>query len=101
MKLSSLQKFILVQSYGREKKISRGVFNRYYGSVLKGEDNIVKVISKSIERLIDKGLMVGFGEKTRDKWYIKEVQLTPAGRQLAKKLLGVQTKLPFGRSAKK
>jgi hypothetical protein len=96
MKLSTLQKFILNLSYG-SKKTSRQVFNKFYNSqnnAPKGEDK-VKIITKSLERLIDKGLMVGFGERTKYKWYIKEVRLTASGRRLAKKMMGEQAKLPF------
>ena len=100
MPISALQKFILIQSYGREKKISRQIFNRYYKSVANGDENIIKAITKSLERLIDKGLMVGYGERTKEKWYISEVQLTPSGRRLAKKLMGVQGKLPFLKNPK-
>lgn len=96
MKLSALQKFILKQSYGG-KKIHRLAFSKFYNNkpkVPKGED-MGKIITKSLERLIAKGLIVGYGEITKEKWYIKEIQLTVAGRNVAKKLLGEQVKLPF------
>ncbi|MBU1131006.1 hypothetical protein KJ840_02635 [Patescibacteria group bacterium] len=97
MKLSALQKFILGQAYGKEKRINRSRFYRFYNGRQKppkGEDK-VKIVTKSIERLIDKGLMVGFGQRTKYKWYIKDVQLTAPGRRLAKKMMGEQTQLPF------
>lgn len=103
MKLSSLQKFILCQAYGREKRVTRSRFYRFYNGHKKppkGEDK-VKILTKSIERLIDKGLMVGFGERTKHKWYIKEVQLTALGRRLAKKMLGEQRELPLRQSKKR
>jgi len=99
MKFSQLQKFILQQSYSREKKVHRNLFSKFYNSSAiapKGQDR-VKIITKSLERLINKGLLVGFGERTKHKWYIKEVQLTLLGRRLAKKLLGQQVELPLKR----
>jgi len=96
MKLSALQKFILNQSYGG-KNVNRRVFDKFYNGQInapKGEDK-VKIITKSLERLIKKGLMVGFGELTKHKWYIKEVNLTAFGRRVAKKMMGEQVKLPL------
>ena len=96
MKLSALQKYILTEAYGH-KKVDRKLFNKFYLNkkvAPKGEDRI-KIISKSIDRLIDKGLMFGYGQKTKHKWYIKEVSLTALGKTTTKKLLGEQTSLPF------
>jgi len=97
MKFSALQKFLLTQSYNHKKKIDRKIFNKFYNQQAKppkGEGR-VKIITRSLERLIDKGLMVGFGERTKHKWFISEVKLTAIGRRQAKKLLGEQRKLPF------
>ncbi len=52
-------------------------------------------VTKSLERLIDKGLLIGYGRRTPKKWFIDEVILTPKGRKETKKLLGKQQKLPF------
>lgn len=56
---------------------------------------MVSIITKSLESLVDKGLMVGYGVRTREKWYIKEVRLLPDGRRIARKLLGEQQALPL------
>jgi len=101
MKLSALQKYILKEAYG-QKKVDRKLFNKFYLNkkiAPKGIDRI-KIITKSIDRLIEKGLLVGFGQKTQHKWYIKEVGLTFLGRQETKKLMGVQRVLPFKKSKK-
>lgn len=96
MKLSLLQKFILKESFGIKGVISRNRYHKYYnGKKNPARLKQVKIISKSIDRLIDKGLMVGFGEKTKHKWFIKEIKLTPAGRLVSKKLTGEQKSLPF------
>jgi hypothetical protein len=52
-------------------------------------------ISKSVERLIDHGFLVGFGRRTPEKWYIERVKLTSLGRRKARSLLGQQQRIPF------
>ncbi len=54
-----------------------------------------KIVTKSIERLIDKESMIGYGVRTPHKWFIKEIKLTAKGKRQAKRLLGEQQKLPF------
>ncbi|MFA6428682.1 MAG: hypothetical protein WCW02_04045 [Candidatus Buchananbacteria bacterium] len=97
MIISRLQKYILLQSLGSKKNIDRKFFRRYYESVKirPGSNNLAKIITQSTERLIDKGLMIGFGRRTPHKWFITETKLTIKGRKLAKKLLGEQQELPF------
>lgn len=97
MRLSPLQKYILRNCYSKQLQISRIGFAKYYEKqrTRPSKSHIVNIITKSLESLIDKGLMVGFGERTTHKWYIKEVKLTARGRRLAKKLLGEQQSLPL------
>lgn len=97
MKLSQLQKYILKTSFLDSRiKIPRNIFTDFYGKRKKPNKNIrIKIISKSIERLIDKGLVIGFGEKTQFKLYIRQIKLTPKGKNISRKLLGEQTKIPF------
>lgn len=52
-------------------------------------------ITVSLDRLIKKGLLVGFGEITKEKVYIDKIRLTRLGREIAKKLLGEQKSLPL------
>ncbi|MCX6785738.1 MAG: hypothetical protein NTZ18_02725 [Candidatus Komeilibacteria bacterium] len=97
MKLSTLQKHILRESYGQAGKILRSRFDKFYSTqkTAPAKDEQIKIISRSIDRLINKGLLVGYGEKTRYKWFIREIKLTSAGRRSAKKLQGEQTKFIF------
>jgi len=100
MRLSSLQKFILLECLNSKTgRISRTRLPKFYNTVKKDKRPtdlmITKIITKSIERLIDKELMVGFGERTPHKWYIKDIKLMQAGKRVAKKLLGEQMPLPF------
>ena len=97
MKLSSLQKYILLQAFDCKYKLDRQVLLGFYGSGKKRPDRDIMVnsITNSIERLIKKGLVVGFGEITKEKIYLNKIRLTREGRLWAKKTLGEQKSLPF------
>ena len=106
MRLSELQKYILLLCFdSSSSRFSRTGLDRFYDKINSGnkpDKNLqTKIITRSIERLIDKELIVGFGERTKYKWFIKEIKLTPKGRQEAKKLLDKQMKLPFKNKSKK
>ena len=102
MRLSLLQKYILRSVYeNRLKRFPRDSFVEFYRSrnplklpLVKGE-TVVNSVTKSIERMIDKELMVGYGVRTPHKWYIQEVRLMPKGRRIARSLRGEQMKLPL------
>jgi hypothetical protein len=95
--LSGLQRYILLQCYDSENKLDRKVLLGFYGSLKKKPDREIMVnsITNSIERLIKKGLIVGFGEITKDKIFITKIRLTREGSLVAKKALGEQKRLPF------
>lgn len=90
--------------YGEKDKFGRGKILRFYEKPAssagkqkrppKMEDR-VNIITKSLERLIDKGFLVGYGARTPKKWFIKEIKLTAAGKRAAKGLQGKQVPLPF------
>lgn len=103
MRLSPLQKYILRACYSKDPKVSRVGFQKFYDrqKVKPKADDVVNIITKSLESLIDKELMTGFGVRTSHKWYIKEVKLTPKGRKLTRKLLGEQQALPLKLKIKK
>jgi len=97
MRISGLQKYILLQSFDAQNKLDRKVLLEFYGLSKKkpGREIMVNSITNSIERLIKKGLVVGFGEITREKIYITKIRLTREGRLVAKRALGEQKKLPL------
>jgi hypothetical protein len=97
MKLSHLQKYILLAGYGEKEKFSRGRLLKFYDRQKrkpKKEDR-VNIITKSLERLIDNGFLTGYGMRTPKKWFIKEIKLTAVGRRAGRKLQGEQASLPF------
>jgi len=119
MKLSHLQKYILLAGYEETSEFSRGRLLKFYNSSAsaapspkrlgrvgdkttagkqkkkpKKEDQ-ANIITKSLERLIGKGFLIGYGVRTPKKWFIKKIKLTAAGRKMAKKLQGEQQALPF------
>lgn len=102
MRLSDLQKYILLAVYeSGNKRIGRGRFARFYATQKKKpkERAQVKIITQSLERLIDRELMIGYGVRTPHKWFINEVKLTPKGRQQARKVLEKkQQRLPLKKS---
>jgi len=105
MRLSNLQKYILLECYnsktGRINRLRLGHFYDTIKNIKKPEIHLqTKIITKSIERLIDKGLLVGFGERTKEKWFIKDIKITVKGRKEGKKLLGEQMKLKFRKRKK-
>ncbi|RJO59598.1 hypothetical protein C4546_01370 [Candidatus Parcubacteria bacterium] len=94
--LSPLQKFILKESQGT-KITKRILFKKFYlknAKPPKPEDQ-QNAITKSLERIIDRGFLIGYGRRTPKKWYIESVKLTPKGKRLAKSLLGKQQKFSF------
>jgi len=102
MRLSKLQKYIILQSFDAKNKLDRKVLLDFYRSYKKkpNKEIMVNSITNSIERLIKKGFLVGFGEFTKEKSYIQKIKLTPIGRKAAKYLLGEQKRLPLKLSNK-
>ena len=121
MKLSKLQKFILVQCRNLKKKeVPRREFLKFYlddpstprfarrsgfpltpqsgaRSKKPSKDDQQNIITKSLMRLIKKDLLVGFGEITRERIYVARVRITRTGRRVVSKLLREQQKrLPLG-----
>jgi len=96
MRLSPLQSYILRFCYSaKSPRVNRTPFSAFYSNPAKRPADITDVITKSLERLIGRGLLVGYGERTAEKWFIRDVRLTPAGRRTAKSLFGRQQRLKF------
>jgi len=95
MRFSPLQKHILIVCLIAKGKVPRAPFHKFYEGKETHPKDLVDTVTKTLERLIDKGLLTGIGVRTPKKWYIKEVRLTPLGRRVSKKLQGEQQKLPY------
>ena len=97
MHLSKLQKYILLQGFEAKNKLDRQVLLNFYHAYKNkpSQEIMVNNITSSLERLIKKGLIVGFGEITKEKIYLQKIRLTLLGRRLAKKGLGEQKTLPL------
>lgn len=95
MRLSSFGRFILISCFSARGKLGRAGFIEFFKGKEHRPKDLVETLTKMLERLIDKGLLVGYGVRTPKKWYIKEVRLTPIGRRLARKLRGEQQRLPL------
>lgn len=115
MALSALQRYILRECYlSRKSLIERPVFTKFYAKHVplleskprsapssrprgrsRRPHSVAASVTSSLERLIDRGLMIGFGRRTPQKWFIERVKLTPVGRRTARALLGTQQRLPL------
>lgn len=98
MKLSALQKYILKQAFlSRDKTVSKSILEKFYSDskAKPKQKDLVNIISRSVERLIKKELIIGYGWQTPHKWFVDKVKLTNKGRLEAKNLFGIQQKLPF------
>lgn len=110
MHLSLLQKFILLKLADKGParnasanvagggKIDRKIFRSFYGKALEPakEKYQQNIITKSLEHLIDRELLTGFGKRTPHKWFLTQVQLTKKGINAAQEVIQEkQAKLPL------
>jgi len=98
MRLSALQRYILRSCYDAKgnRRERKGLEEFYHIQPLRPSPKDAQdAVTKSLERLIDKELLVGYGVRTPHKWFIREIRLTPKGRKISKELVGWQAPLPF------
>jgi len=99
MRLSGLQKYILGQCYLNKNGLAAKA--DFYGFYPKKEfeenkKNIQDIVNKSLESLVAKDLIVAFGHKTAQKWFINKDKLTPGGKRAAKEIIkSKQRRLPI------
>lgn len=93
MNLSNLQKFILREVYisGIEKYPKDKLLSFY-----KDEEEHVGTVTRSLERLLDRGLITIDGHKTQHKLFIETVELTSDGKKIAQEIIDNRQRLPFG-----
>lgn len=98
MRLSKLQKYVLKECVASRNHVKPKTFQRFYDRQKERPSTHVQqdVITKSLERLIDKELMVGYGRRTPHKWFIDSVKLTAKGNVEGRRLRALkQQKLPL------
>lgn len=97
MQMSELQKYVLITCLSQKHTCKRELLIHYYqkNAFAPSVSLQTKIITKSIERLIDRELLIGYGIRTPHKWFIKEIRLTVKGKKEALHLLGEQQSLPF------
>lgn len=86
MKLSALQKYILMECYRVPDKMLRGKLIEYYKNKKKKskKKDQLDAINKSVNKLIDRGLLIGYGKRTAEKWFYTFIKLAPAGKKKAR-----------------
>lgn len=99
MRLSGLQKHILNQCYLNKNGIRvKTDFYSFYPrkEMEENKKSLQDIIHKSLESLVAKNLLIAFGRKTAQKWFINKVKLTAKGRKIAKEIIKQrQRKLPI------
>jgi hypothetical protein len=98
MKLSPLQRYILRSALNASQKtIGKPALNRYYDkqSQKPSRHDMATIVTKSVDRLIAKDLLIGYGRKTSERMFVDKIKLTSTGAKLARKLMGEQQKLPL------
>lgn len=101
--LSRLQQYILEECLARGGQCQRRIFDNSPAAKHSHAqtENYKKIVTQSIERLIERGLAVGYGMKTKEKLFIEKVKITSAGRKQAQNLrLARQAKLPLHKCIK-
>ena len=94
--LSKLQEYILKKSLGYKKGgVDKNMFFKFYENIKSKPKDIENIIIKSLNRLIERDLIVAFCKKTKHKTFINKILLTSQGKKIARKLLGTQEKLPM------
>ena len=101
MGLSSLQHYIITTVWQHPKRQYPRAHLADFYTGKKGAPRPLlqtKIITRSLERLIDRELLVGYGVRTAKRWYIKDIALTPKGKRLAHTLYQQrQQRLPIKR----
>lgn len=84
--LSALQKFILQELFVSQP-LAPSYFVKFYRKQKKSPKKADQqtIVIRSIERLIERGFCIAHGRRTKEKWFIDSVRLTPLGKHRARK----------------
>ena len=88
MVLSALQQLMVTEAAKARPRVHRTLFEDEYRRLnpSASQKDVVDAITSAMERLISRGLAVGYGYKTQYKLFLTTLRLTPLGRRTAKKL---------------
>lgn len=95
IQLSRVQKAILLACFPMRGVVDRARFGRRAERTMTRAKDPMDGMTKVLERLIARGLLIGMGTRTRSRWYITHVRLTVEGRTVARRLVGTQQQLPM------
>lgn len=98
MRLSDLQKYILSRCCLNNNNAAKADFYSFYAKskISTSLKTIQDIVHKSLDSLVKKDLLVAYGKKTKEKWFIHKVKLTLRGRKTAEEILKErQVKLPI------
>ena len=94
---SLLQRHILKECFAKKgEAVHRRVFHVFYRNKKTTRKDAINAVTKCMERLIDSGLLIGYGTRTPKKWFIREVKMTRQGiKKWVEWISSRQAKLPF------
>jgi len=99
MRFSKLQKYILEKCFNHTGKfVLKLDFYSFYkiSELEKNKKKFLDIIHRSLENLVAKDLIIAFGKKTKEKWFIEKVSLTSKGKNIIKDMIkNKQKKLPL------
>lgn len=95
--ISRLQKYILRRGLEEKNRAvaKKTIVDFYEQKKRPKRTDQEGIIARSVERLIKRGLVKGYGVKTASKWFVQKIVLTSRGVKLAKVLSNRQQKLSF------
>lgn len=101
MNLSSWQRLMLREAAKAKPRVHRRLFEQEYKRLNPeaSQKEVMDMVTKTMERLIDRGLAIGYGYKTQYKLFLTTLNLTPAGRKVAKEISKKQILLPLFKKA--
>lgn len=98
--LSPFQIYILKTcAKANNRRLKKSTFFRYFNIDLEKKNSkkyqsAHSQIIKTIDSLIKKGYVVGYGFRTQKEWHYREIKLTAQGKKKARQLLALR-KLPL------
>lgn len=98
MYLSSLQKFIITICGENKSLIKKEDFYSFYAKedLAKNKKIIQDTIHRCLENMVVKDILIAYGKKTAQKWFIEKVKLTVIGKNIFREsITSRQRKLPI------